>query len=198
MHPFVHLTAVAEGQVPLAAQPSAPTKPAKLTACLPPQARPAWRHSAGAHGAADSGALAQDSTDPVTAVEPCVAASAGIALGRRIVAAARQASLPIALGAFLLAMVPAPSRAQMIPVPKAQTHQLASNLGQTSASTGNALKDYAYAQAFTTGSQQFLLNNIRVDFTAAGNAREQVYAYLYSATSSGRPGIGLAMLAIGG
>ena len=110
----------------------------------------------------------------------------------------RIASLPIALGAFLLAMVPAPSQAQMIPVLQAQTHQLASNLGQTSVSTGNALKDYSYAQAFTTGSQQFLLSNIRVDFTAAGKAREQVYAYLYSATSSGRPGSGLAMLAIGG
>ena len=94
-------------------------------------------------------------------------------------------------------MVPVPAHAQQIP-PKAQTHQLASNLGQTSASTANALKDYSYAQAFTTGSQQFLLNNIRVDFTAAGKAREQVYAYLYSATSSGRPGRSLAFLAIGG
>ena len=108
------------------------------------------------------------------------------------------ASLLIALGAFLLAMVPAPSQAQMIRVPKAQTHQLASNLGQTSASAGNALKDYSYAQAFTTGSQQFLLNNIRVDFTSGGKATEQVYAYLYSATSSARPGSSLAMLSLGG
>ena len=125
------------------------------------------------------------------------AASASPASGRD--RTARRATwLVTAFGAFLLAMVPVPSQAQEIPVPKVQTHQLASNLAQTSASTGNALKDYAYAQAFTTGSQQFLLNNIRVDFTAAGKAREQVYAYLYSATSSGRPGIGLAMLAIGG
>ena len=52
MHPFVHPIAVAKGQVPLAAQPSAPTKPAKLSSFLPPDARPARRHSVGARTAA--------------------------------------------------------------------------------------------------------------------------------------------------
>ena len=109
----------------------------------------------------------------------------------------RRASLLIALGAFLLAAVAVPAQAQNALPPPPEPHQLASNLGQTSASTGNALKDYAYAQAFTTGSQQFLLSSVRVDFDAAETGTRQVNAYLYSATSSGRPGNSLAMLTLG-
>ena len=66
MYPFVHSLAVAasrlipgcrpvsaaKGQAPLAAQPSAPTKPAKLSSVLPPHARPARRHCGGARAAA--------------------------------------------------------------------------------------------------------------------------------------------------
>ena len=123
------------------------------------------------------------------------AASASPASGRDRTAR-RAPWLQTVIGAFLLAAVAVPAHAQSFPS-KRELHQLASNLGQTSASTGNALKDYAYAQAFTTGSQQFLLGSISVDFDAAETGTRQVNAYLYSATSSGRPGNSLAMLTLG-
>ncbi len=108
--------------------------------------------------------------------------------------------LATALGAFLLAAVLVPSHVQAQqpnPSPSLPPVLIASNDGQTSASAGNLLKDYAYAQAFTTGSQGYLLSSIKVDFAAGGTGgNDQVVGRLHSATSDGRPGDSLGSLSI--
>ena len=75
------------------------------------------------------------------------------------------------------------------------TPTLVTNVDQTSTMAGGPLNEHEYAQAFTTGSETWLLTSIGIEFDAGSTvAGDQVVVQLRAATPEGRPGSTVADL----